>query len=416
MTAAAHTPPRHVVSRAVAGAQSQVLSVAEASLWSLSPQESGEALAELGRLGAMVAELELRVAEHAHGLQVGEGRGATSTASWWAHATRQSRPVAHRKMRLALAWGRSAGLRGGWGAGVVRLAPAPVIAVALEALPADLSPATRAAAAAGLVRYAGDHDARALRILGRRILEVVDPAAGEEAEARRLAEEERAAAARTRLTMVEDGQGCVRGRFTLPVAVGAMLRKALLALAAPRHLAATTGGVGQRRPGPERMGAAFAQYVERYPVDRLPAAGGVAATVVVTMGLATLLGARAAASLDTGERISADTARRWACEAGIIPVVLGGASQVLDLGRRRRFHTEAQRIALGVEQGGCTADGCDWPPGMCHAHHEDPWGRQGGTSVRRGRLLCPRHHARAHDPAFTMIPLPGGKVAFHRRP
>jgi hypothetical protein len=58
----------------------------------------------------------------------------------------------------------------------------------------------------------------------------------------------------------------------------------------------------------------------------------------------------------------------------------------------------------------------DWPPGMCHAHHEDPWGRHGGTSVRRGRLLCPRHHARAHDPAFTTTQLPGGKVAFHRRP
>jgi hypothetical protein len=416
MTAVASTPPRHVVSRAVAAAQSKMAEVSEASLWLSSPGETGEALVELGRLGAMVAELELRVAEHAHGLQIGEGRGATSTASWWAHATRQVRPVAHRKMRLALALGRYERLRAALAGGAVLLEQAYVIAEALEALPGDLPPATRAEAEAGLVRFAGEHDARALRILGRRILDVVDPAAGEAAEAARLAEEERAAAARTRFTMAEDGHGCVRGRFTLPVAVGAMLRKALLALAAPRHVAATDGTVGQRRPAPERMGAAFAQYVERYPAERLPAAGGVAATVVVTMGLATLLGGRAAASLDTGERISADTARRWACEAGIIPAVLGGASQVLDLGRRRRFHTEAQRIALGLEQGGCTAQGCDWPPGMCHAHHEDPWGRHGGTSVRRGRLLCPRHHARAHDPAFTTTQLPGGKVAFHRRP
>ncbi len=133
------------------------------------------------------------------------------------------------------------------------------------------------------------------------------------------------------------------------------------------------------------------------------------------MDLATLLGGLKAASLDTGERISADQARRLACEAGIIPAVLGGASQVLDLGRKRRFHTTSQRIALALEQGGCTAQGCDWPPGMCHAHHDTPWSRGGPTSVRQGRLLCPRHHARAHDPTYEMTKLPGGKVAFTRR-
>ena len=107
------------------------------------------------------------------------------------------------------------------------------------------------------------------------------------------------------------------------------------------------------------------------------------------MDLATLLGGLRAASLDTGETITADQARRLACEAGIIPAVLGGRSQVLDLGRTRRFHTKAQRIAMGLEQGGCTAEGCDWPPGLCHAHHEIPWGRLGGTSVEHGMLLPP---------------------------
>jgi hypothetical protein len=99
----------------------------------------------------------------------------------------------------------------------------------------------------------------------------------------------------------------------------------------------------------------------------------------------------------------------------MIPAVLDSASQVLDVGRKRRFHTPAQRIALGLEQGGCTAEGCDWPPGLCHAHHDVPWSHGGETSVRRGRLLCPRHHARAHDHAFTMTQLPTGKVAFTRR-
>ena len=155
MTAVAQTPPRHVVSRAVAAAQSKVAEVSGASLWSLSPGETSEALVELGRLGAMVAELELRVAEHAHGLQVGEGRGATSTASWWAHATRQVRPVAHRKMRLALALGRYERLRAALAGGAVLLEQAYVIAEALEALPGDLPVETRGEAEAGLVRFAG---------------------------------------------------------------------------------------------------------------------------------------------------------------------------------------------------------------------------------------------------------------------
>ena len=109
-----------------------------------------------------------------------------------------------------------------------------------------------------------------------------------------------------------------------------MLRKQLMAIAAPKHQTATatrdTGAPAERdeRPLHARLGSAFIEWIERYPADHLPASGGVSATVVVTMGLGTLLGGLAAASLDTGTRISAGQARRLACEAGIIPAVLGG--------------------------------------------------------------------------------------------
>ena len=104
-----------------------------------------------------------------------------------------------------------------------------------------------------------------------------------------------------------------------------------------------------------------------------------------------------------------------ACRAGIIPVVLGGGSVVLDVGRRRRFHSETQRIAMGVRDQGCTAYGCDAPPGMCHAHHDLPWSRGGGTSVEHGRLLCPRHHTLIHDTGFQHTLDKHGKVRFTRR-
>jgi hypothetical protein len=190
------------------------------------------------------------------------------------------------------------------------------------------------------------------------------------------------------------------------------------------------GAAGQGEPGgqigpvaaasrPERMGEAFCELLERIPSGWLPKAGGVSASVVVLLDYDKLLSGLGTASLDTGEAISASLARRLACEAGLIPAVyrrvMGGRSVVLDMGRRTRFHTEHQRIALGIEAGGCSAEGCDRPPGWCHAHHETPWSEGGSTSVANGRLLCPFHHTTAHDDRYDGRRLPDGQVRFHRR-
>ena len=73
------------------------------------------------------------------------------------------------------------------------------------------------------------------------------------------------------------------------------------------------------------------------------------------------------------------------------------------------------RIAMGVRDGGCTTEHCDVPPGLCHAHHDIPYSQGGDTSVTTGRLLCPRHHRRIHDPRYQVVHLPDGKIKFHRR-
>ena len=167
-----------------------------------------------------------------------------------------------------------------------------------------------------------------------------------------------------------------------------------------------------------RHGIALTQLIETYPAEKLPKTGGCSATVVVTMTLEQLLADldhAGVCTLDTGGRITAAEARRLACTAGIIPVVLGGKSQVLDVGRKRRLHTESMRLAMGVRDGGCTAQGCETPPGLCHAHHDRPWSAGGPTNVDTGRLLCPHHHRRVHDPKYETRHLPGGKVTFHRR-
>ena len=242
---------------------------------------------------------------------------------------------------------------------------------------------------------------------------MIAPETADAHEARLLEREERAAAAATRLTMWEDGHGKIHGRFTLDTLTGAALRKALHAFAAPKHRAAH-GPLGERRPTPERLGHAFTELIHRYPATKLPQAGGLNATVVVLIPLDTLLGGLKAARLDTGEPISPSLARRLACQAGIIPAVLGRNSQCSTSAARPGSTTKPNASLKTIEAGGCETDGCDYPPGMSHLHHPRPWSQGGGTN-RDAIMICPHHHARAHDPRYTMTRLPTGTYTFHRR-
>ncbi len=163
------------------------------------------------------------------------------------------------------------------------------------------------------------------------------------------------------------------------------------------------------------MGVAFGEMIESYPKDRAPRAGGTSASLVALYQGADLVTGVGLATLETGDLVSMGQIRRMACEAGVMPAVLGTKSHVLDLGRTARFHTEPQRIAIALRDGGCTAEGCDWPPGMCQVHHDTPWSEGGPTNVEDARLLCPCHHARVHDPDYDVTVLPNGKLRFHRR-
>src|SRR3954452_10156961 len=329
MTAIANHP--HRVTTAVADARAAIGSVAAAPLWSMDPSETTATLQDLNALAAQVAELQARALTHADRLQVAGSTAASSTANWHAVTTATTPPAAHRLMRTAHGLDRHEPARAALAHGRIQVEQAEVILRALEELPDDLDTDIAGQAEARLLDLAHDHDAHALRALGRRLLEVVSPETADAHEAKLLDKEERAAAAATRLTLWDDGQGRVHGRFTLDTLTGAALKKALWAIASPRHQASKgpLGDRAQRRPTPERLGQAFSDYVLRYPAKRLPKAGGLNATVVVLMPLDTLMGKLKAAHLDTGEPISPAMARKLACQAGIIPAVLGGKSQVL---------------------------------------------------------------------------------------
>ena len=414
MSALQHSHEHRVVALA-RRCREELTAGGEAPVWSTSSAEAGDTLVMLSEVRAQLDELLMRVLRHAESVETGLETGATSTTNWWAHATRTTRAEAHRTARLAAALERHERVRTALAAGGLRTDQAHVIVDAVDGLPDDVAEWVPGAATGFLLGKAVEHDAKALRVLGRRLLEVIDPAAADAEEVRRLEAEERHAHAVASFTMTDDGAGTCHGRFTVPSLHGQMLRKHLMARAAARKH--SSGGQGEGgRFSRHQLGLAFLDYVESRPADSVPSAGGVPATVVVTMELETLLGGLKAASLDIGGRISAGQARRLACRAGIIPIVLGGPSVVLDAGRKRRFHSETQRIALGVRDGGCTAVGCDAPPALCQAHHDEvSWSRNGGTSVDEGRLLCPRHHGRIHDPAFQHALDRHGKVRFTRR-
>jgi hypothetical protein len=109
------------------------------------------------------------------------------------------------------------------------------------------------------------------------------------------------------------------------------------------------------------------------------------------------------------EPLSAATARRLLCDAGALPIVLGGGSELLDLGRTRRLFTAAQRVALANRDGGCRWPECDRPPAWCEAHHINPYSTGGKTDLSNGVLLCRRHHLLLHNNGWRIdqAPSPG---------
>jgi hypothetical protein len=407
MSSPATHPPSHPVLAAVARAHAELDAVADQAMWSMTREEAALALVEETRLNARLAALTLKTAAQADRTEVGASQGATSAAVWLANTTKMTQRDAAALTKLGKALEAHAPVEEALTRGDILTDQAKVIVEAVDALPDDVGTSIKTQARDHLLADAAHFDAKRLRVLGQRVLEVVAPEVGEAEEARQLEAQERKAQAKARFTMHDDGHGTTHGRFSIPTHEADKLRKPLNALASPK-----AGGEGST---PHGMGLAFIEYLNRFPTKKLPQAGGLDATVVVTMSLETLMGGLKAAQLDTGTRISPGLARKMACEAGVIPVVLGGKSEVLDVGRKMRFHTKAQRIAMAVRDGGCIALGCDRPSAWCHAHHLDPWSEGGHTSVERGGLLCGRHHTLVHHPAYDITFHPGGKISFHRR-
>ena len=279
--------------------------------------EKQQFLLRVARAKARLVAEELRVLAASD--DVAEVTGDRSTATWLAHQTREAHGTVRRHAALASAldsrWTQTAEALG---AGDVNLAQARVVVEALEALPKDLGDDLLVKAEAYLVEQAAELGPRELRNLGRGVLEHLAPDIADEAEYQRLLAEEQAAAAATRLTMRRRGDGSTDIHARVPDAAAARLTAFLNAYTAPRSTLAR----GCRSNG--CRGEGFVALLENTPTDALPRHGGVATTVMVVLDHDTLVSGLGVATTSTGDRITAGQARRLACQAGIIPVVLGG--------------------------------------------------------------------------------------------
>jgi len=202
-----------------------------------------------------------------------------------------------------------------------------------------------------------------------------------------------------------DGSLALRGWLD-PVGAASVLA-ALEPLARP----APAGPDGPDPRGVDRRQAdALVEAADRLlAADELPDIGGGPATVSMTLDFELLRRRLSEAGrLDDGTPLTPAAARRAACDAQVIPLVLGGQSQPLDIGRASRVVPVGLRRAVIARDGGCTYPGCDRPATHCECHHVVHWVDGGPTSLENLLLVCGRHHDMVHRQGWETVLTPSG--------
>ncbi|NYG08215.1 hypothetical protein BJ986_002702 [Phycicoccus badiiscoriae] len=131
-------------------------------------------------------------------------------------------------------------------------------------------------------------------------------------------------------------------------------------------------------------------------------------SVLVTVDVDTLTRRTRGAGLTlTGELLTTETIRRMACDAEVIPMILGSRGEVLDHGTAVRLFTTAQIRHLWLRDRGCTFPGCTRPPRWADAHHLIHWADGGPTDLSNAALLCRAHHTVVHRGGYAAVVLDG---------
>jgi Domain of unknown function (DUF222)/HNH endonuclease len=270
-----------------------------------------------------------------------------------------------------------------------------VITETMAAIPASVGPEQRAAAEADLARYAHSFAPASLHKIGQHILAHLDQ------DGPKPPEEPEPAAAAGELRWRERRDGRLGLEGFLEPEHGAAFRSLIEQLAAPRP---ASEGIPDPRTAPQRNADALVEIcgLARAAHD-CPTTAGEPPHLTITLDWEALRTGLGAVTLDYGTPLSAAEARRWACDAKIIPVVLGGASEPLDVGRAMRTVPLSLRRALVARDRGCAFPGCDRPPALCQTHHCRHWADGGNTSIDNCVLLCQTHHRHVHGTGWEVL-------------
>ena len=174
-------------------------------------------------------------------------------------------------------------------------------------------------------------------------------------------------------------------------------------LAALSSLARRTCAEDARTPAQRKADALGQLSRHQLECTGLPDNGGERPQLVLTMTYDQLRDSDGTATLEhTGLPISAGAARRLACDAAVIPAVLGGDGAVLDLGRTTRTWTTAIRRAARLRDQGCTFPGCSEGLDRCELHHIVFWANGGQTSLANSAHVCRFHHWLIHERGWSL--------------
>jgi len=232
-----------------------------------------------------------------------------------------------------------------------------------------------------------------------------------------LAREERAAHHGRFLSISDDGLGGVRLRGRGTVEDAEWLKSALFPLAAPEPAGEPGACGGDPARSATDCGVADCAHDGRDPrehgvrlwdaqveacrrltgTDTLPQSHGTVPRISVSIDHDALAARLGEGLLEGGGSLSAAAVRRLACDAEILPFVLGSRSQILDVGRASRLVTVAIWLALVLRDRHCAFPGCTRRPIACDAHHIVHWVEGGPTCLDNLVLLCRTHHTMVHS-------------------
>ncbi|WTQ34426.1 13E12 repeat family protein [Nocardioides sp. NBC_00163] len=332
----------------------QDLLAADPVYWRTSQKK--DLLERLEKLQAQQAALKLRVLATAG--DIAEETGAKDASAWMRAELLVDKGAARSQIKLATSVAKYDLVAAGLAEGVVSLDKARVITKALDKIEADplASAEDLVLAEKLLVDYATRLTADQLHTVGKKILAEVDPVRFEDAEAKALLAEEERAHQKTALRVWDNYDGTVGFDGVLPVSIGMRFKRLVEAWAQPRKQQLVAKGA-PLPPWERLMGQGFTRLLETVDPAALPRHGGDATTINVVISLEELRKDLGTATLGydetNGTTITAAEARRMACNATIIPWVLGGDSEVLDAGRGSRFFQPIQRKALRLQHKCC---------------------------------------------------------------